>query len=159
MARILLCCINGNGLGHITRMLAVARQLRKLEPNHNLLILTTSEFTNVLAKENIASVKIPSPQVYKKNRRLPLAHITHAISAQVVATFQPDLVVVDSSPAGLMGEYLSFLNIVRKRAFIFGMFPNFIAERRYNFALKYYGLILMPYEESERHKEIGHHIR
>ncbi len=150
MGKILFCCINGNGLGHITRILAICRQIQKLDKRHELLVLTTSEFTQVLAKENIASVKIPSPQVFTKNRNLPVAHLTHAISSQVVATFRPDLVVIDSTPSGLMGEYLSFLNIIKKRAFIFGMFPNFIAEKRYQFALGYFGLVLMPFNESDK---------
>lgn len=150
MARILFCCINGNGLGHITRILALARQVRKLAPDSEILVLTTSEFTHVLAKENIASVKIPSPEIHLKDKRLPIAYLTQAISSQVVALFRPELVVIDSTPTGLIGEYLSFLNIIPKKAFIFGMFPNFISDPRYKFALRFYDQIFMPFEEDQR---------
>ena len=43
MARFLFCCVNGTGLGHITRTLAVARQVRKLAPDAEILVLTSSE--------------------------------------------------------------------------------------------------------------------
>ena len=146
MARILLCCINGNGIGHVTRILALARQVRKFAPHSEMLVLTTSEFTHVLAKENIASVKIRSPEIHRKDKRLPITYLTQAISSLAVTVFRPELVVIDSTPTGLVGEYLSFLNIVPKKVFIFGMFPNFMSDPRYKFSLKFYDHILMPFE-------------
>ena len=150
MSRILFCCINGNGLGHVTRILALIRQVRKIDSCHEILVLTSSEFTHILAKENIASVKVPSPEIHRENKKLPVAYLTQSIASQVVATFRPNAVVIDSTPSGLCGEYMSFLNIIPKRAFLFGMFPNFIKTPQYKSSLNFFGKIFMPYTKSER---------
>lgn len=150
MARLLFCCINGNGLGHVTRILALARQIKKRSPEADLLVMTTSDFTHILAREGIASVKLPTLQTPTASGGLNIAHMTQALCAQVVATYQPDAVIVDSSPGGLLGEYMSFLNVIPKKFFIFGMFPNFMKDPRFGFCLQLYTHTFMPFEETEK---------
>src|SRR5690349_10863784 len=41
--RILFYAVNGLGLGHVTRLLAIARAVRELEPNAEIVFFTSSE--------------------------------------------------------------------------------------------------------------------
>jgi len=150
MARILFFCINGVGLGHAARILALARQVRKRAPDSEILVITSSENSHIFSREGIPSVKVPSPTSKGWDRRLPVAELAHALTAQTVAIFRPHLAVVDSMPAGLFGEYLSPLMIVPKRVFIFGRFPDHYSNSHYKTSLKQYGRILVPYIENER---------
>jgi predicted glycosyltransferase len=87
MARILLYCMNGTGLGHVIRILAVSRQLRKLAPDTDILVLTSSENSGILLQEKIVSVKITSQETVALNQNLPIRHLASALTAQVFATF------------------------------------------------------------------------
>lgn len=150
MSRILFYCINGTGLGHLLRCLAVARQVRRLDPGHEILFLTSSESAGLLWRDGFASVKVPSidsMQNYQGNRLYALAH---SIATQTVATFQPDVLVTDSQPCGVFLELMSPLYIVPKKVFLFGYFPNYFRQASYISALTLYQLILMPYKEEER---------
>lgn len=131
MARFLFYCVNGNGLGHLTRMLAIARQVRRLAPESDILFLTSSEHTNLLWREGIASVKVPSFEALSNDRRLPVSQLAHALATQVVATFRPHVVVVDAAPAGMFSELLSVLLAVPKRVFVFERFPNYFKQQTY----------------------------
>lgn len=150
MARYLFYCVNGTGLGHVTRILAIARQLRKQRPDSEFLILTSSENTSVLWKEGFASVKVPSFEAKSIDDRLPVSRLAHALTAQVVATFQPDVAVIDSQPAGMFTELLSPLTQITKRIFIFGMFPNYLKQATYRIATQFYTRIVMPFHEDEK---------
>lgn len=150
MARVLFFGINGDGLGHVTRILAVARQIRKQAPNNEILVLTSSEYSHALGREGFASVKVPSPESMAWDKRIPAVQLAHSITTQVIATFRPHVLVVDSIPAGLFSEYLSPLMIVPKRVFIFCPFPHIYSELRHKIALSLYGRILMPFTEEER---------
>lgn len=150
MARFLFCCVNGTGLGHVTRTLAVARQVRKLAPDAEILVLTSSESAGVLWREGIASVKVPSIEVLKEDKRLPVVPLAHAIAAQTVATFRPHMIITDSQPAGMFSELLSPILGVPKRVFLFGRFPNYFKQGPYKLALQCYERILMPYKEDEK---------
>ena len=150
MARILLYCMNGTGLGHITRILAVSRQLRKLAPETELLVLTSSENSNILWQEKIVSVKIPSQETIALEKNLPIRHLASSLTAQVFATFQPEIIVVDSAPQGAFSELLSLLSSVPKRVFLYGNFPNMIKHSAYRFAVNFYDRVIMPYHEDEQ---------
>ena len=150
MARFLFWCINGNGLGHVTRTLAIARQIRRIAPDVEILVLTSSEHAGVLSREGIASVKVPSAESFEQDQRLPVPQLVHALTSQTVAIFRPDLVVVDANPAGLYGELLSPVATITKRVFVFGMFPNWVGRPEYKFAVQMYGRIVVPYHEVEK---------
>ena len=150
MARILFCCINGTGLGHVTRTLAIARHVRRLEPDSEILFLTSSENTQVLWREGFTSIKVPSIEVLKADRRLPVIALAHAAAAQTVAIFRPDLVVTESQPGGVFHELISPILSVPRRVFVFGMFPNYFENSAYRMAFGAHDRILMPYREEER---------
>ena len=154
MARILFCGVNGNGLGHITRILAVARQIRRLAPDSEILVLTSSENTHVLWREGIASVKVPSMEVLKADRGLPVAQIAHSVAAQVGAIFRPQCVVIDSQPAGMFWELFSTILATPKKVFMFARLPDYFQRQEYKSALQFYDHILMPYHEDEK-EQVG----
>lgn len=108
--RILLVANDGLSAGHVTRTLAIARALRaRSEPRGisvQLALATTSEADGLLAPEPLALVRMPSPAAGHRaglsdadRRRL----VRRCIES-VVASFAPDLVVVDTFPLGPHGE-------------------------------------------------------
>ena len=56
---VLFFCVNGAGLGHLTRSLAIARRLHKQAPNVPLRFLTSSKAFDVIEREGIAADYIP----------------------------------------------------------------------------------------------------
>ena len=55
--------VNGAGLGHLTRCLAVARRLKKLNPELNIGFFTTCSAISILSKEGFAVYHLPSKQL------------------------------------------------------------------------------------------------
>ena len=150
MARILFCCINGVGLGHVTRVLAIARQVRRLDPDSELLVLTSSENAGILWNEGIASIKVPSYQAWERDRRLPAPQLANALTAQTVATFRPHAVVVEAHTVGTYSELLSPVLNVGRRIFVFDMQPQFFEVGDYRAGLAIYQRIIVPYREDEK---------
>ncbi len=148
--KYLFYCVNGTGIGHLTRSLAVARQLRRLEAGAEVLFLTSSEHSGLLWQERFTCVKVPSTEINRLQPNLPVAALAHALTAQVCATFSPDVLVVDSQACGMHGELLTPLENVRHSAFLFGYFPNYFSVPAYKTALSKYSMVIMPYSETER---------
>ena len=57
---VLFIATNGAGLGHLTRCLAIARQLKRVRPDVEIIFLTTSLALSVVNKEGFLSYCIPS---------------------------------------------------------------------------------------------------
>ena len=53
--KILFMPTNGCGLGHVTRTLAVARRLKEMHPNVEIIFFTTSFALNIIQKEGFLS--------------------------------------------------------------------------------------------------------
>jgi UDP-N-acetylglucosamine:LPS N-acetylglucosamine transferase len=58
---------NGAGLGHLTRCLAIARRLKKLDPNRKIIFFSTSSAMNLISKEGFLGYHIPSQMVCRKH--------------------------------------------------------------------------------------------
>jgi UDP:flavonoid glycosyltransferase YjiC (YdhE family) len=58
--KILFMPTNGCGLGHVTRTLAVARRLKEMHPNVEIIFFTTSFALNIIQKEGFLSYYFPS---------------------------------------------------------------------------------------------------
>ena len=56
---ILFMATNGAGLGHLTRSMAIARRIRSIDPNREIVFLTTSIAVNTLHKEGFLAYHIP----------------------------------------------------------------------------------------------------
>ena len=73
-ARLLFYAVNGLGLGHVTRLLAIARAVRSLAPDSQILFLTTSEADWVIYREGFAAVKIPSRSILATAKLRPAVY-------------------------------------------------------------------------------------
>lgn len=148
--RILFYAINGLGLGHVTRLLAIARQLKRLDSEAKVIFLTSSEADNVIYQEGFPAIKLPSKNIFRENhidqdlyRRMVQSVVFNAISS-----FAPHLMVVDTFPAGNMKELQQLLSWKFKKVFVFReQRPEFAQNRKFQSYLKYYDLVVIPHEE------------
>ncbi|QUH18600.1 glycosyltransferase [Alkaliphilus sp. B6464] len=61
---ILFMPTNGAGLGHLTRTLAIARRIRKIDPNREIIFFTTSPAINLILQEGFLAYYIPSKMFF-----------------------------------------------------------------------------------------------
>lgn len=160
--RIVNYAVNGSGAGHLTRLVAVSRWLRRyalaLQVRAEIYFLTSSEADSLLFHEGFASFKLPSKTAVSDAGIDKIAYL--ALAKQWVwhslGLLRPDLLVVDTFPSGSFGELLSALDLARYKAFIhrpvkeeFGNRPDFQA------MLPLYDLIVVP-EHAEPGSQNGH---
>lgn len=119
--RILCYAVDGLGLGHLTRVMAIARQLRALSPSAEIVFLTSNEAAAFCLKEGFAAFKVPSRSAREAGRiRSSLyTKLVQSVSWSLIASFDPHLLVVDSFPAGAAQELLPLLRWSVGRVFIY----------------------------------------
>lgn len=121
--RILLYSHDTYGLGHLRRTLNIAGQLARDLPNASQLVLTGSMVAGAFSlPPHLDLIKLPalskrSDGSYKA-RALPLSldeimAWREQMILQAVIAFEPDLVLVDKTPAGVQGELLPTLHYLR----------------------------------------------
>jgi predicted glycosyltransferase len=122
--RVLFYCHDSYGLGHVRRTLTLSRCLREQRPGAAQLLVTGSPLAHRLVPEDdLEYVKLPS--VLKRGaseygaRLLPLGpdEITSLRSdliSSAVRHFEPDIVVVDHTPAGVNGEVVAPLRALQE---------------------------------------------
>ena len=122
--RIMLYSHDTYGLGHLRRSLNIARQLSNDIKNAHQLLVTGSMVAGAFSlPPRLDLIKLPalskrSTGAYTP-RTLPLS-LQQTISwreqmiLQAVDAFQPDLFLVDKSPAGVHGELLPTLEHLRR---------------------------------------------
>jgi predicted glycosyltransferase len=116
--------VNGRGVGHLTRQVAIQKWLRRLcavlgiEGRH--WFLTTSEADQIATAEGFAAFKLPSKTAavdagLGKPRYLGLAKqwVWHSIGL-----IRPDVLLVDTFPEGSFHELPSALDLAKHRALI-----------------------------------------
>ncbi|TFG63758.1 MAG: UDP-glucosyltransferase, partial [Spirochaetales bacterium] len=150
--KILFYAVNGLGLGHVTRLLAMAREIRKLKPRWEILFITTSE-SDALYREGFASVKLPSKTVARATGMSVPGHLSilHQAAWSVFASFKPDTTVVDTFPEGfaheldqvLRWEESKFVYVFRQRREVK------LNDRYFQSLLRRYRLILVPHNPGE----------
>ncbi len=117
--RILLYSHDTYGLGHIRRTLAIAEQIERDHSNARQLLITGSMVAGAFGlPAHLDLIKLPALSKHSdgryKARALPLS-LAQTISwreqmiLQAVQAFEPDLVLVDKTPAGVEGELLPTL--------------------------------------------------
>ncbi|MBT5676844.1 MAG: hypothetical protein HOJ07_14220, partial [Rhodospirillaceae bacterium] len=147
--KILVSAINGIGLGHVTRQLALARALRERMPEAKFLFLTTSEAPGIIWQDGFASVKIPS-WVSRERGMLSSTdwlHLNHSLVTSVVSNFRPNMLIADSFPFGEYHELLPALASIRRKVFVFDYFPGHSVPGNHQGGISNYGLVLVPYEK------------
>ncbi len=149
--KVVFYAVNGGGVGHLTRMLAIARWVRRYASfagyRPEIVFLTSSEADGALFHERFASFKVPSKTAaaeggLDKASYLALAKqwVWHSI-----ALLRPDLLVVDTFPRGSFGELGACLDLCKKKAFVFRPVKSDFAERQdFQSVLPFYDSIVVP---------------
>ncbi len=154
--RIVSYVVNGSGVGHLTRQIAILRWVRRLAAvrgvRAEIWFLTSSEADGALFREKFASFKLPSKTTITeadidKTTYLALAKqwVWHSIGL-----LRPDLLVVDTFPRGSFGELLSALDLCKKRAFVFRPVKSELSSRAdFQAMMPLYDAILVPEREED----------
>ena len=151
--RIVCYAVNGAGLGHVTRLVAVGRWLRRYvtlldgDPPE-VLFLTSSESTEVLDRAGFPSFKVPSKTVVRASggdvaefKRLARHFVWH-----MLGTFSPDLLVVDTFPAGSFDELFQLLDGPFSKGLIHReVKPEFGSRPLFQAALQMYDTVVVPH--------------
>ena len=131
--KIFLYSHDSYGLGHLRRNLSIARALLRRLPDSSVLIVTGSPCaTQFSVPERCDIVKVPAVGKNSDGDYVPRSlnlslNRTIAMRRQLISgayeTFEPDIILVDHQPAGLLGEMLDTLKKARKeeKTAIFGM--------------------------------------
>ncbi|MBM4320090.1 MAG: hypothetical protein FJ125_09040, partial [Deltaproteobacteria bacterium] len=151
--RIVCYAVNGSGLGHVTRLLAVARWLRRYATfvdgrAPEILFLTSSEATGVLAEAGFPSFKIPSKTVVRSSGFDPLEYrrLARHFVWHTLGVFAPDLLVVDTFPSGSFDELFQLLDGPFRKAFILRQVkPDYAARPIFAAALGMYDIAVAPH--------------
>ena len=151
--RIICYAVNGSGLGHLTRLIAVGRWLRRYvtiieDRPPEVLFLTSSEASEVLARAGFASFKIPSKTVAREAEIDPVEYrrLSKQFVWQVLGVFAPDLLVVDTFPSGSFDELFQVLDSPFKKGFIFrNVKPDYAARPIFRSALGLYDAVVVPH--------------
>lgn len=61
---LLFFCVNGAGLGHVTRSLAIARRVRRCDPTLPVYFLTSSQALQAITREGFITYHIPPHSAY-----------------------------------------------------------------------------------------------
>lgn len=151
--RLLFYAVNGLGLGHVTRLLAISRAVRRQCPGAQILFVTASEADDVIYKEGFAALKIPSKTIANAARLRPqtYAKLAQSVTWNAVAAFNPAVIVVDTFPAGSLHELLPLLRWEMRRVFVYRVQQREKAlESFFQNTLGLYDLALIPHvEDSE----------
>lgn len=119
--RIVFYAVNGLGLGHVTRLLAIARAVRRQAPRAEILFLTSSEADGVIYREGFAAVKIPSKSIREQCGlgKSTYYKLAQSVTWNVLSAFNPDVLVVDTYPSGSFEELIPVLGWRQKNVFVF----------------------------------------
>jgi UDP-N-acetylglucosamine--N-acetylmuramyl-(pentapeptide) pyrophosphoryl-undecaprenol N-acetylglucosamine transferase len=149
--RVVCYAVNGTGVGHVTRLLSIARWLRRygdaLDRKIEIWFLTSSEADSLVFAEGFAAFKIPSKTIVAETGIDRTAYL--ALAKQwiwhTLGLLRPDLLIVDTFPRGSFGELLGALDLCRHKAFVYRPVREAVAARPdFQAMLPLYDLIVVP---------------
>jgi len=154
--RIVCYAINGAGLGHVTRLLSVAKWMRRYvalldQRPAEVLFLTSSDASDVLAEAGFAAFKIPSKTIARKTElnKLEYRRLAKHFVWNTLGVFAPDLLVVDTFPSGSFDELFQVLDGPFKKSFIYRKVkPEYAARATFRSAASMYDTVVAPHSES-----------
>lgn len=158
---IVAYAVNGSGLGHLTRVLAILKWMRRyarlcgVQPE--VYVLTSSEACQLALEEGFAAFKIPSKtsvrlaQIQKEDYlRLARQWVWHSLGL-----IKPDILLVDTFPAGSFGELFHALDGAGARVFVYrAMKEEFAQQESFQAMLPLYDRILIPIEVGATQPEL-----
>ncbi len=148
--RFLFYAVNGLGLGHVTRLLSIARALKRLSPECEVLFLTSSEADHVIYREGFAAVKLPSKTIRERCglRKGSYLKLVQTVTWNTLAAFDPDVLVVDTYPTGSFEELIPALRWRQKNVFVFReQREESAGSQLLQASLRLYDLVLIPHED------------
>lgn len=148
--RVAFYAVNGLGLGHVTRLVSIARALKRLTSDLEVLFLTSSEADGVIFKEGFAAVKLPSKSIreqvgLQKTRYLKLVQ---TVTWTALSAFDPDVLVVDTYPTGSFEELIPVLRWRQKNVFVFReQRPDAAGAELVQATLPLYDKVIVPHDD------------
>jgi hypothetical protein len=134
-ARVLFYCL-GSGMGHLTRAAAISRKMKRFISGE-IAIITNSPFHYLLEVEDISTI-------YLKNLT-EIDDQTGALIRGIIGQVNPELLVVDSYPAGIREELVPLLSSAKlKKAFLRRRIDEeFLSHQEMaSCALKYFDIVI-----------------
>ncbi len=152
--RIVCYAVNGAGLGHVSRLIAVGRWLRRYVTMLDgrapeIVFLTSSEATELLDRAGFLAFKLPSKTVARRAgtdipsyKRLARHFVWHTLGV-----FAPDLLVVDTFPSGSFDELFQVLDGPMTTGLIHReVKPEYAARPTFRAALDLYDTVVVPHK-------------
>ncbi|XXF78866.1 glycosyltransferase [Myxococcaceae bacterium GXIMD 01537] len=150
-ARVVFYAVNGLGLGHVTRLLSIARAMRRQAPDTEVLFLTSSEADNVIYREGFAALKLPSKTIREQCglRKSSYLKMVQTVTWNAIGAFDPDVLVVDTFPTGSFDELLPVLRWRQRNVFVFReQRPEASGAPLLQATLPMYDLVIVPHEDA-----------
>jgi UDP:flavonoid glycosyltransferase YjiC (YdhE family) len=149
--RLLFYAVNGLGLGHVVRLLAIARKVRRRAPDAEILFLTSSEADSIVYREGFAALKVPSKNIREESglRKKTFLKLVQSVVWSAVNSFDPDTLVVDTFPVGNLQELAPLLTWELRKIFVFREQREEMARRPIlQNALRLYDRVIVPHDET-----------
>ncbi|MCH9688996.1 MAG: hypothetical protein K0V04_46615 [Deltaproteobacteria bacterium] len=143
--------VNGRGLGHLSRQIAIQRWIRRYATFAGVRsehwFLTTSEADTLLHREGFAGFKLPSKSVIETAGISKLSYL--ALAKQwvwnSVALLRPDVFIVDTFPNGSFSELLGVLDLCRHKALVLRpVKPAFARQAAFSAVAALYDRVVVP---------------
>ena len=148
--------VNGAGLGHVVRQVALQKWLQRLCRAHGVKsehwFLTTSEADGLVFREGFAAFKLPSKSIVEGAGIDKLAYL--ALAKQwvwhSVGLLRPDVLLVDTFAEGSFHELPAVLDLVRTRVLVQRPVKEEFARRPGHAALlRAYDRVVVPEHEDD----------
>jgi len=149
--RIVSYAINGRGMGHLVRQLAILRWTRRLcafmGVKAQIWMMTTSEADTLARKEGVPALKMPSKAMLRDVGMEPHQYLSVARTwvMNAVTGLKPDVLLVDTFPGGSFGELVPVLETVPHRVLVARRVrPEFAEEETYRALIPLYDQVIVP---------------
>jgi len=155
--RLVFYAVNGLGLGHVTRLLAIARAVKRMARRAEILFITSSEADGVIYREGFAAVKLPSKTIREqcglgKGTYLKMAQ---SVTWTTLSSFDPDVLIVDTYPSGSFEELLPVLRWKQRNVFVFReQRPQTYQSKLLTAVLPLYDRLIVPHDHLEQVGEL-----
>jgi UDP-N-acetylglucosamine--N-acetylmuramyl-(pentapeptide) pyrophosphoryl-undecaprenol N-acetylglucosamine transferase len=153
---LLSYAVNGAGVGHVVRQIALHKWLRRLCRAHGVKsehwFLTTSEADDLVVREGFAAFKLPSKSVVEGAGIDKLAYL--ALAKQwvwhSVGLLRPDVLLVDTFAEGSFHELPAVLDLARTRVLVQRPIRDELVRRpAHTELLRAYDRVIVPEHEAD----------
>lgn len=146
----LILPINGAGLGHVSRALAVAKELRRQKPEAHIVFLTTSIAVHLVYREGFVCHHVPPAALLGEEGTVAWNRLFYRIVISALATHRAGTLVFDGS-----APYIGLQRVMRRvRSVRYvwikrGLYKASVDQRRMNEQLALFHRVIVPAEFGE----------